>query len=141
MNTKIRQAFFVLLTFVGGFGLGLAAVEPYQVTINGQPSSLQVQQEKETLLVPLTIPVTEQSAVWTVSFQRNDQAHTVNITMSTPKKEPLRGYPDCYYCAGNGLCANDYPVGSGRNYSGITENTCNGTGRCYHCSGTGKLGL
>jgi DnaJ-class molecular chaperone len=137
---KFRVFFLILLTFVGGFGLGLAAVEPYQVFINGNLSKVQVQQDKDTLLVPLTLPLAEESAEWTVTLQRNDKTHKVDVKMSTAKAK-LRGLQDCYYCAGNGLCANDYPAGSGQNYSGITEGSCNGTGRCYHCSGTGKLGL
>ena len=138
MSTKIRLLLLLVLTFVGGFGLGLAAVEPYQVIINGNPSKVQVQHDKDTVLVPLTLPVTGESAEWTISLLRDDKSHKVDVKMSAASVK-LRGLQDCYYCGGNGLCANDYPAGAGRNYSGVTEGSCNGTGRCYHCTGTGKL--
>lgn len=133
-----KKVLLILLTFVAGFHLGQAAVEPYQVTINGSPSKIQVQRDKDHLLVPLTLSVGQEAEDYTVSLQRDDQNHKVDVKL-TANKVKLRGTTDCYYCAGNGQCANDYPAGSGRNYSGITEGSCNGTGRCYHCTGTGKL--
>lgn len=121
-----------------GLGLGLAANDTYQVLINGNPSKIQVEQDKETLLVPITLPATAENEEFTVGLHRDDKAHKVEVKISSPKVK-LRGAVDCYYCSGNGLCLNDYPPGSGRNYSNLTDGSCNGTGRCYHCSGTGKL--
>lgn len=138
MNTKIRTLLLLALTFFCGLSLGLAAVEPYRVVINGNPSKIQTQQDKDIVLVPLTVPVSGENEEWVVTFKRDDKARTVDVKMAATKLK-LRGDQECYYCSGKGLCPNDYPAGSGQNYSGITENSCNGTGRCYHCSGTGRF--
>ena len=90
------------------------------------------------LLVPLTLPISAVDEEFTVTMHRDDAAHKLDVKIASPKVK-LRGSIDCYYCSGNGLCPNDYPPGSGRNYSNITDGSCNGTGRCYHCGGVGKL--
>ncbi len=140
MRNKLRLLAILLLIFCSGLGLGLgiAASEPYQVFVNGNPSKIQVEQDKETLLVPITLPAASENEEFTVGLHRDDKAHKVEVKISSPKVK-LRGAVDCYYCSGNGMCANDYPPGCGRNYSNLTDGSCNGTGRCYHCSGTGKL--
>lgn len=134
----MRNKLIVLLIFLAGLGMGFAANETYQVFVNGHPSKLQVQQDKETLLVPITLPAAGENDQFTVTLHRDDAAKKVDVKIESPKLK-LRGATDCYYCSGNGMCANDYPPGSGRNYSNLTDGGCNGTGRCYHCSGTGKL--
>lgn len=137
MKSKFRALVLGLILLFTGFGLGFAANEPFQVFINGQASKLQVQRDQDTVLVPLTIPVTAESEEWTLSVKRDDKAQKIEISMSSAKAK-LRGVVDCYYCSGKGLCPNDYPEGSGRTYAGHTDSICNGTGRCYHCYGTGK---
>ncbi len=139
MHKKLRIGLLTLATFLGGYGLGQASVQSYQAVINGFPSTVEVLHDKDTLLVPLTLPASSQPQEWTVSLLRDDQAHKVNVTMVKAKQVKLRGLTDCYYCTGNGMCPNDYPAGSGRTGSGYSESLCSGTGRCYHCSGTGKL--
>lgn len=137
----MRNKLIVLLIFCTGLGLGLglAASDTYQVFVNGHPSKIQVEHDKETLLVPVTLPAAGDNDQYTVTLHRDDQAHKVEVKIENPNKVKLRGAADCYYCSGNGMCANDYPPGCGRNYSNQTDGGCNGTGRCYHCSGTGKL--
>ena len=138
MQSKFRLFLLITLIFVCGYGLGLASQEAYQVSVNGNPSQIEVQRDKDTLLVPLTVPLDGDAAEWSVSLVRDDKAHKVEVKMTQPKVK-LRGMTDCYYCNGEGQCLNDYPAGSGRTCSGVSEGMCNGTGRCYHCSGTGKL--
>jgi len=140
MNTRLRLFLVVLLIFVTGLGLGLglAATDTYQVMVNGNPSKIQVERDQEALLVPITLPVSAADEEFTVTMHRDDAAHKLDVKIASPKVK-LRGAVDCYYCSGNGLCPNDYPAGSGRNYSNITDGSCNGTGRCYHCGGVGKL--
>lgn len=136
----MRNKLIFLLIFITGLGLGLAlaATDSYQVFVNGHPSKIQVERDKETLLVPVTLPASGQDDQFTVSLHRDDEGRKLEVKIESPKLK-LRGASDCYYCGGNGMCANDYPPGSGRNYSNLTDGGCNGTGRCYHCSGTGKL--
>ncbi|MBN9419183.1 MAG: hypothetical protein J0I12_27255 [Candidatus Eremiobacteraeota bacterium] len=134
----MRNKLIVLLIFVAGLGIGFAASDAYQVSVNGHPSKIQVEKDKETLLVPITLPAAGENDQFTVTLHRDDTAKKVDVKIESPKLK-LRGATDCYYCTGNGMCANDYPPGSGRNYSNLTDGGCNGTGRCYHCSGTGKL--
>lgn len=140
MNNRLRTFLVVLLIFATGLGLGLglAANDTYQVMVNGNPSKIQVERDQEALLVPLTLPISAADEEFTVTMHRDDAAHKLDVKIASPKVK-LRGSVDCYYCGGNGLCANDYPPGSGRNYSNISDGSCNGTGRCYHCSGVGKL--
>ena len=129
----------VLLTFLGGYSVGSAAVEPYQVTINGQPSKIKVGHDKDSLILPLSLPVGNVAEDWNISLLRDDKAHRLDVKMSSVKKK-LRGEADCYYCTSSGNCTHDYPSpGSGLNYSGVSEYICNGTGLCTHCSGTGKI--
>ncbi|MBS2038720.1 hypothetical protein JST97_27310 [bacterium] len=128
----------ILLTFVGGFSIGSASVEPYQVTINGNPSKVRVGHDKDSLILPLALPVSNDQEDWTISLTRDEKAHKLDVKMTSLKKK-LRGDTDCYYCTGSGNCTQDYPVGSGVNYAGATEYICSGTGKCVHCSGTGKL--
>lgn len=135
---NIQIFFLLILTFFGGISFGLAAVEPYRVTVNGHESKVQVQQDKDVLLVPITVPVSADAEEWTVTFKRDDRSRKLDVKMNSTKSR-LRSGMECYYCSGQGLCANDYPAGSGQNYSGLTESSCNGTGRCYHCTGTGRL--
>ena len=140
MSPKFRLFAIVLLIFCTGLGLGLglAATETYQVFVNGNVSKIAVEQDQDILLVPITLPASAENEEYTVGLHRDDKAHKVEVKISSPRVK-LRGMADCYYCSGNGLCANDYPPGCGRNYSNVTDGNCNGTGRCYRCSGTGKL--
>lgn len=140
MLSKLRLFAILLVVFCTGLGLGLgiAASDSYEVFVNGNPSKIQVEKDKETLLVPITLPAAAENEEFTVALHRDDKARKMEVKISSPKVK-LRGSVDCYYCSGNGMCANDYPPGCGRNYSNLTDGGCNGTGRCYHCSGTGKL--
>jgi hypothetical protein len=138
MKANLRLIFVALLTFLGAFSLGQASVEPYQVVINGHPSRVKVIHEKTALLIPLTLAANQEPEEWTVSLRRDDKAHQVLVTMTSSKRK-LRGETDCYWCSSSGLCALDYPAGSGVNFAGASEGNCNGTGICYHCGGTGKL--
>ena len=138
MKVNVRFLLIVLLTFWGAFSLGQASVEPYQVVINGKPSKLKVLHDKDSLLVPLTLPASEDPQEWTVSLLQDRKSHRIDVKMNVIKKK-LRGDVQCYWCNGSGQCAQDYPAGSGLDYSGGCESNCNGTGDCYHCAGTGKL--
>lgn len=139
MRNKLRLFFLVLLTFVGGLSLGLAASPTYEVIINGFPSKTKLLQDKDSLLVPLTIPVSDEAQDWTVTLVRDDKARRVVVKMAAVKKKNLRGDTDCYWCNASGECAQDYPAGSGLTFAGTSDGNCNGTGKCYHCGGTGKL--
>lgn len=138
MKAKISLFVLILLTFVGGYSIGQASVEPYQVTINGNPSKVRVGHDKDSLIVPLAIPVSNDQEEWTIAVARDEKAHKVDVKMTSLKRK-LRGDTDCYYCASSGNCTQDYPAGSGVNYAGATEYICSGTGKCVHCGGTGKL--
>lgn len=134
----MRNFWLIALVFVGGFSLGMAAVEPYSLVINGLPSKTRVVQDKENVLVPLTLPVGEEPQDWTVSLARDDKTRQVTVKLAVVKKK-LRGETDCYWCGTSGDCAQDYPAGSGLTFAGTPDGNCNGTGKCYHCGGTGKL--
>ena len=134
----MRTKLLILLALVAGFALGQAAVEPYQVSINGNPSKIKVGHDKDSLILPLALPVSQDQEEWTVAVQRDDKAHRVEVKMTSIKRK-VRGDNDCYYCAANGKCAQDSPAGSGLNASGASEYYCNGTGKCTHCGGSGKL--
>jgi len=138
MKAKFSLIVLVLLTFLGGYTAGSAAVEPYQVTINGQPSKIKVGHDKDSLIVPLALPISDQAEDWNISLLRDEKAHRLDVKMTSLKRK-LRGETDCYFCSASGNCTQDYPAGSGVNYSGVSEYICNGTGKCTHCSGTGKL--
>jgi len=113
MKAKISLIFLVLLTFLGGYKVGTAAVEPYQVTINGQPSKIKVGHDKDSLIVPLALPISNEAIDWNISLLRDEKAHRLDVKMTSVKKK-LRGETDCYFCSASG-------------------------GLCTHCSGTGKL--
>ena len=138
MKAKFSVLALVLLTFLGGYTVGMAAVEPYQVTINGQPSKIKLGHDKDSLILPLALPIGTDAEEWNISLLRNENAHRLDVKMTSVKKK-LRGEADCYFCNSTGNCTQDYPAGSGVNYSGVSEYICNGTGLCTHCGGTGKL--
>ncbi len=127
-----------LLLLLLAYTLGLASQPAYQVVINDAPSKVQLLQDKDSLSLPLVFPVPEQVEEWTVSLSRDEKSRQVAVKMNRVKRK-LRGEVDCYWCNATGLCAQDYPAGSGNNYSGVCESNCNGTGKCSHCGGTGKL--
>jgi hypothetical protein len=134
----MRNFCIVLVLLIVAFGSGIAAERKYQLFINGAPSKVQVLHGKEGVLVPLTLPANEVEADYTVSLVRDDEAGKVEVKLA-PVKKKLRGDNDCGYCSGTGKCGQDYPAGSGLNYQGAAEYYCNGNGRCYHCSGTGRF--
>lgn len=138
MKAKLSLLVLVLLTFVGGYSIGSASVEPYQVTINGNPSKLKVGHDKDSLIVPLALPVTSDQEDWNISLLRDEKTHKLDVKMTSIKRK-LRGDTDCYYCTASGNCTQDYPAGSGVNYAGACEYICSGTGKCVHCGGTGKI--
>lgn len=137
MKAKLRLSLIFMLTFVGAFRLGQASID-YQVMINDQPSKIKVLQDKDSVLVPLTLPASKEPEEWSVSLLRNDKTRRIDVKMASVKRK-LRGEVDCYWCNASGECAQDYPAGSGVNFAGASESNCNGTGKCYHCGGTGKL--
>jgi hypothetical protein len=134
----MRTKLLILLALVAGFALGQAAVEPYQVTINGHPSKIKVGHDKESLILPLALPVENDKEEWTIAVLRDDKTHKVDVKMSSVKRK-LRGGTACYYCSATGKCAQDTPAGSGLSTSGGLEYFCNGTGVCTHCGGTKQL--
>ena len=135
---NLRAFLLVLLALVGGYTLGSAAVEPYQVTINGNPSKIKVGHDKDSLILPLALPVANDQEEWTIAVQRDSKNHKVEVKMTSVKRK-LRGETDCYYCSATGDCAQDTPAGSGLNSTGASEYYCNGTGKCTHCGGSKKI--
>jgi len=135
---NLRVFLLVLLALLGGYTLGSAAVEPYQVTINGNPSKIKVSHDKDSLILPLALPVANDQEEWTILVQRDATNHKVEVKMTSVKRK-LRGEIDCYYCSASGKCTQDSPVGSGLNSSGASEYYCNGTGKCAHCRGSKKI--
>jgi hypothetical protein len=134
----MKNRLLIGLALVGGFALGQAAMEPYQVSINGNPSKIKVGHDRDALILPLALPVSSDTEEWTIAVQRDQKAHKLDVKMTSVKRK-LRGETDCYYCSANGKCAQDNPPGSGLNSSGASEYYCNGTGKCTHCGGSGKL--
>ncbi len=134
----MRTKLLILLALVGGFALGQAAVEPYQVSINGNVSKIKVGHDKDSLILPLSLPVSTDKEEWTIAVQRDDKEHKLEVKMSSIKRK-VRGDTDCYYCSASGNCMQDSPAGSGLNASGASEYYCNGTGKCTHCGGSKKL--
>ena len=134
----MRKILMVAAVCLLSFLLGSAAEKQYQLLINGAPSTVKVIEGKDGLLVPLTLPANSDAAEWTVSLVRDSEARKVEVTLTQVKRKVRGGY-ECGYCGGSGKCAQDYPAGSGLNYQGQPEYYCNGNGRCYHCSGTGKF--
>lgn len=129
----------LLLTLLAGFALGRASSPTYQLILNGQPSKMAPVQVGDRWLAPLHLPANPEGSEWNVAVHRDDRNHRIEVTLKTIKK-PQRGEDPCYWCKGSGDCAEDYPsAGSGLNYSGTPDSFCNGTGKCYHCEGTGKL--
>ncbi|MFN8611086.1 MAG: hypothetical protein U0931_26320 [Vulcanimicrobiota bacterium] len=134
----MKSKLLIVLALMGGFALGQAAVEPYQVNINGNSSKIKVGHDKDSLILPLSLPVAEAKEEWTIAVERDDKAHKLDVKITSIKRK-LRGETDCYYCAANGKCAQDSPPGSGVTAAGTSEYYCNGTGKCTHCGGSGKL--
>ena len=135
---RMKTNLLILLALVGGFALGQAAMEPYQVSINGSPSKIKVGRDKDSLILPLSLPVSSDMEEWTIAVQRDEKAHKLEVKMTSIKRK-VRGETDCYYCSASGKCAQDSPAGSGLNASGESEYYCNGTGKCTHCGGSKKL--
>jgi hypothetical protein len=90
MKAKLSLLVLVLLTFVGGYSIGSASVEPYQVTINGNPSKLKVGHDKDSLIVPLALPVTSDQEDWNISLLRDEKTHKLDVKMTSIKRK-LRG--------------------------------------------------
>lgn len=134
----MRTKLLILLALVGGFALGQAAVDPYQVAINGNASKVKVGHDKDSLILPLSLPVSTDKEEWTILVLRDDKDHKLDVKMTSIKRK-VRGDTDCYYCSATGNCAQDSPAGSGLNATGASEYYCNGTGKCAHCGGSKKL--
>lgn len=131
----MRKLLWILLPFLMGLGMGHATSPAYTLWINGNPSKTALIQEKEEILVPLNLAAPGE---WNVAIVKDESSRQVQVTVKAIKRK-LRGADDCYYCKATGDCPQDSPAGSGLNYSGVSDYFCNGTGKCYHCSGTGKL--
>lgn len=131
-----KKLLVILLAF--GAGYTWASVKPYAVFINGDASTIQPIQDKDTILVPLTLPASQIGEEWSISLQRYDESRRVDVKMTALKRK-TRGGEDCYWCTASGNCPQDSPVGSGKNFTGGSEYFCNRTGKCHHCLGTGKL--
>lgn len=137
IKAKLAWVSLILLTFVGGFSIGSASAIPYQVFLNGTPAKIKPIRDKDSLIVPLSLPVSSDQEEWNISFRRDTKAHTLKIETKAVRRK-LRGDNDCYYCTATGKCSQDSPVGSGLNYAGTTEYICSGTGKCIHCGGSGQ---
>jgi len=135
---RISQCLCVAALLVTAFSLGRASAPTFQVMVNGAPSKIQVIQDKDNLMVPLTLPALDEPQQWNVSLVRDDKNRRIDVTLQAVKRK-LRGGTDCYWCKATGECAQDYPSGSGLNFAGVADSNCNGTGKCNHCEGTGKL--
>ncbi len=134
----MRRLPHLLFGLLLGIGIGQANDPSYSVLINEQPSRVQVLREGDSLALPLSFPIEAQDQSFEVSIHRDQQAGRIETKIKQIRRK-TRGEQNCYWCEATGKCVQDYPAGSGLNYSGASEYFCNGTGLCHHCSGTGKI--